>query len=135
MYFYYAFLLGWEEQWKYYFCECKMQGNGGRKCKRNSPNRPANCPDIKKCLNTVNPPMFCFKICEKKKPPPRFCQNFAPKSMAVTELTQKTIVTTVTSSPRHTRVLVVDRGSDDACSLTAHVFILVIVIVFYVAFV
>ena len=96
----------------------------------NNPNRPANCPDIKECLNTVNPPMFCFKICEKKKPPPQFCKNFAP----VTELTQKTIVTTVTSSPRHNRVLVVDRGSDGACSLTAHVFNLVIVIVFYVAF-
>jgi hypothetical protein len=63
-----------------------MQGNGDGKCKMNNPNRPANCPDIKKCLNTVNPPMFCFKICEKKKPPPRFCQNFASKSMAVTEL-------------------------------------------------
>ena len=115
-------------------------------CRMDNPNRPANCPDIEECF-TDYPPMFCLEICAKRKPPPKFCQNIAlppdltTKSMAVkTVVTQKTIVTTetgsqpMTSSPRPTRLVVVDRGSDDACSLTANVFNLVILIVFYVAF-
>lgn len=135
------FLLDWEGEWTYYLCECKMPDNGDypppEECRRDNPNRPANCPNIKDCLNTDNPPKFCFEICAKRKPPPKFCKNFAPPP----ETTPKSIVTTetgrqaVTSSPGPTRVVVVYHGSNDASSLTAHVFILAISIVFYVAFV